>query len=48
MNPGEHELQYPWVDVPTHGAWQTLRPGVHWVRLRFGSETRTVRAVTLE
>ena len=33
MNPGEHELQYPWADDPAHGTWQTLRPGVHWVRM---------------
>ena len=25
-----------------------LAPGVHWVRLRFGAESRTVRAVTLD
>ena len=33
MNPGEHELQYPWADIPELGTWQTLRPGVHWVRM---------------
>ncbi|MBA3254643.1 MAG: MBL fold metallo-hydrolase, partial [Burkholderiaceae bacterium] len=33
MNPNEHELQYPWGDVPALGTWQTLRPGVHWVRM---------------
>ncbi len=26
MNPGEHELQYPWADVPALGTWQTLAP----------------------
>jgi glyoxylase-like metal-dependent hydrolase (beta-lactamase superfamily II) len=33
MNPGEHELQYPWADPPVAGAWITLRPGLHWVRM---------------
>ena len=33
MNPHEHELNYPWPDVPALGAWTTLRPGVHWVRM---------------
>ena len=33
MNPHEHELNYPWPDVPALGAWSTLRPGVHWVRM---------------
>ena len=33
MNPLEHELHYPWPDVPALGAWTTLRPGVHWVRM---------------
>ncbi len=34
MNPGEHELTYPWPDVPAPGAVITLRPGVHWLRMR--------------
>jgi hypothetical protein len=33
VNPHEHELHYPWPDVPALGAWTTLRPGVHWVRM---------------
>jgi glyoxylase-like metal-dependent hydrolase (beta-lactamase superfamily II) len=33
MNPNEHELHYPWADVPASGTWITLRPGVHWVRM---------------
>ncbi len=33
MNPHEHELHYPWPDVPALGTWTTLRPGVHWVRM---------------
>jgi glyoxylase-like metal-dependent hydrolase (beta-lactamase superfamily II) len=33
LNPHEHELNYPWPDVPALGAWTTLRPGVHWVRM---------------
>ncbi|MGE5162163.1 MAG: MBL fold metallo-hydrolase [Betaproteobacteria bacterium] len=33
MNPHEHELHYPWPDVPALGAWTTLRAGVHWVRM---------------
>ena len=33
MNPQEHELQYPWADVPALGTWVTLRPGVPWVRM---------------
>jgi glyoxylase-like metal-dependent hydrolase (beta-lactamase superfamily II) len=33
MNPNEHELHYPWADVPGSGTWITLRPGVHWVRM---------------
>jgi len=34
VNPGEHELTYPWPDVPAPGAVITLRPGVHWLRMR--------------
>lgn len=33
MNPNEHELSYPWAEVPAPGTWTTLRPGVHWVRM---------------
>jgi glyoxylase-like metal-dependent hydrolase (beta-lactamase superfamily II) len=33
LNPHEHELNYPWADVPALGTWTTLRPGVHWVRM---------------
>jgi glyoxylase-like metal-dependent hydrolase (beta-lactamase superfamily II) len=33
LNPHEHELHYPWPDVPALGTWTTLRPGVHWVRM---------------
>ena len=33
MNPHEHELVYPWADLPALGNWITLRPGVHWVRM---------------
>jgi len=33
MNPHEHELTYPWNEVPALGAWTTLRPGLHWVRM---------------
>jgi hypothetical protein len=33
MNPNEHELQYPWAEAPATGAWITLRPGLHWVRM---------------
>ena len=33
MNPHEHELHYPWPDVPALGTWTTLRPGLHWVRM---------------
>jgi glyoxylase-like metal-dependent hydrolase (beta-lactamase superfamily II) len=33
LNPLEHELHYPWPDVPALGTWTTLRPGVHWVRM---------------
>ena len=34
MNPGEHELSYPWSDVPSLGSVITLRPGVHWLRMK--------------
>ena len=33
MNPQEHELTYPWADVPPPGTLVTLRPGVHWLRM---------------
>jgi glyoxylase-like metal-dependent hydrolase (beta-lactamase superfamily II) len=33
MNPEEHELHYPWSELPATGAWITLRPGLHWVRM---------------
>ena len=33
MNPDEHELHYPWTEPPATGAWITLRPGLHWVRM---------------
>jgi glyoxylase-like metal-dependent hydrolase (beta-lactamase superfamily II) len=33
VNPHEHELHYPWPDVPALGTWITLRPGLHWVRM---------------
>ncbi|HQR72529.1 MAG TPA: MBL fold metallo-hydrolase [Burkholderiaceae bacterium] len=33
MNPNEHQLHYPWAEAPAPGAWVTLRPGVHWVRM---------------
>ena len=33
LNPNEHALHYPWADPPAAGAWLTLRPGVHWVRM---------------
>jgi len=33
MNPHEHELTYPWTDLPALGTWTTLRPGLHWVRM---------------
>jgi glyoxylase-like metal-dependent hydrolase (beta-lactamase superfamily II) len=33
VNPHEHELHYPWPDVPALGAWVTLHPGLHWVRM---------------
>lgn len=34
MNPLEHELTYPWTDVPAPGTVTTVRPGVHWLRMR--------------
>ena len=34
MNPLEHELSYPWPDVPALGTTTALRPGLHWVRMR--------------
>jgi glyoxylase-like metal-dependent hydrolase (beta-lactamase superfamily II) len=34
MNPLEHELSYPWPEVPALGSSLELRPGVHWVRMR--------------
>jgi glyoxylase-like metal-dependent hydrolase (beta-lactamase superfamily II) len=34
MNPLEHELTYPWPEVPALGAVTELRPGIHWVRMR--------------
>jgi len=33
VNPGEHELHYPYAELPAIGTWLTLRPGVHWVRM---------------
>lgn len=33
MNPNEHELKYPWLERPAAGHWNTLRPGLHWVRM---------------
>jgi len=33
MNAQEHELTYPWADVPALGTLVTLRPGVHWLRM---------------
>ncbi|MCE2646247.1 MAG: MBL fold metallo-hydrolase, partial [Burkholderiaceae bacterium] len=33
MNPLEHELRYPWSEVPAAGTVTTLRPGVHWLRM---------------
>jgi len=34
MNPLEHELAYPWPEVPALGAVTEVRPGLHWVRMR--------------
>jgi glyoxylase-like metal-dependent hydrolase (beta-lactamase superfamily II) len=33
LNPLEHELRYPWSDVPATGTVTTLRPGIHWLRM---------------
>ena len=33
MNPHEHQLHYPWPDVPALGTCIALRPGLHWVRM---------------
>jgi glyoxylase-like metal-dependent hydrolase (beta-lactamase superfamily II) len=33
LNPLEHQLQYPWADLPAPGTVTTLRPGVHWLRM---------------
>ncbi len=33
LNPREHELVYPWPDVPAAGSIVTLRPGLHWLRM---------------
>jgi glyoxylase-like metal-dependent hydrolase (beta-lactamase superfamily II) len=33
LNPHEHELVYPWSDVPATGTVHTLRPGLHWLRM---------------
>jgi glyoxylase-like metal-dependent hydrolase (beta-lactamase superfamily II) len=33
VNPHEHELQYPWPEVPATGTAQPLRPGLRWVRM---------------
>jgi len=33
LNPNEHQLAYPWADVPAPGTVTTLRPGVHWLRM---------------
>ena len=33
MNPLESELVYLPAEIPKLGTWQTLRPGVHWVRM---------------
>jgi glyoxylase-like metal-dependent hydrolase (beta-lactamase superfamily II) len=34
MNPLEHELAYPWSDVPAIGTATELRSGIFWVRTR--------------
>jgi glyoxylase-like metal-dependent hydrolase (beta-lactamase superfamily II) len=34
MNPQEHELAYPWADVPQPGTATPLRDGLYWVRMR--------------
>ena len=33
MNPDEQRLHYPSPTPPAPGAWVTLRPGLHWVRM---------------
>jgi glyoxylase-like metal-dependent hydrolase (beta-lactamase superfamily II) len=34
MNPQEHELAYPWPEVPALGTATELRTGMYWVRMR--------------
>ncbi len=34
MNPQEHELSYPWAEVPAPGTVTELRPGLFWLRMR--------------
>ena len=34
MNPLEHELEYPWAELPAPGTALELRPGLRWVRMR--------------
>lgn len=34
MNPQEHELAYPWAEVPALGAVTELRSGAFWVRMK--------------
>lgn len=34
MNRQEHELSYPWAEVPALGTATELRLGLHWVRMR--------------
>jgi len=33
LNPFEHQLSYPWAEVPATGSVITLRPGLHWLRM---------------
>lgn len=33
LNALEHQLTYPWSDVPAPGTVITLRPGMHWLRM---------------
>jgi glyoxylase-like metal-dependent hydrolase (beta-lactamase superfamily II) len=33
VNAREHELIYPWAEVPALGTVATLRPGLHWLRM---------------
>ncbi len=33
LNPLEHQLAYPWSEVPAAGTAFTLRPGLHWLRM---------------